>query len=71
MKQQNTELIQGADHLQTLRQALVKGVTRDTDGIEQLPTAIWDLTFYRRETPIQPTNCMLEQSVAFVTVVAV
>ena len=66
MKQQSTEHRQGADHLQTLRQTLVECVSRHTDGVEQLPTAIRELTFYRREAPTQPTNCMLEPSVAFV-----
>lgn len=71
MKHQSAVLIQGADHLQILCQSLVKCVTRHTDGVEQLPTAMRDLTFYRRETPIQPTNCILAPSVAFVNVVAV
>lgn len=71
MKQQSAVLIQGADHLKILRHSLVKGVTRHADGVEELLTAIRDLTFYRRETPILPTNCMLAPSVAFVTVVAV
>lgn len=66
MKQQSAEHIQGADHLQTLRQSLVQYVTRHTDGVEQLPTAIPDLTFYRRNAPTQPTNCMLEPSVALI-----
>lgn len=66
MKQQSTKHRQGADHLQTLRESLAKCVSRHTDGVEQLPTAIRDLTFYRREAPTQPTNCMLEPSVAFI-----
>lgn len=57
---------QEIDEIEALRRPLAEAVARWTDGVGQLHTTIPDLMFFRREEPTQPTNCMVEPSVALV-----
>lgn len=49
-----------------LREALVQSIARWTAGTDEFVTAIPNLIFHRRESPTQPSSCMVEPSVGFV-----
>ncbi|MPV55251.1 AraC family transcriptional regulator [Burkholderia sp. HI2761] len=49
-----------------LRQTLAERVARWTEGVNQLNTAIPNLSFHRREAPTLPMECMVEPSFGLV-----
>jgi AraC-like DNA-binding protein len=57
---------QEIDAFEALRRPLADVVARWTEGVDQRDTPIPNLTFFRREQPTQPANCMVQPSVALV-----
>jgi AraC-like DNA-binding protein len=55
-----------AREIEALRRPLAEAVARRIDGVNQLTTAVPNLTFYRREEPTEPASCMVEPSVAII-----
>lgn len=64
MKPQAVMRASESDQIEALRGSLARVVARWTRGVEQFPTAIPNLTFYRREAPTQPEICMVEPGIA-------